>query len=179
MRPTVIANSFLWIFAKITQDRNRTNPENHLWLERGGSGPHGFSSVAGRSFAWIHQKSSWQQCSGVASSSYLSILQPALMAFQKPRVHMWEEDTRYVMQKDRASCSWCAGGGRGIDPRRACTQCGHSLFFPGSGAWYLLLLLHSHIISTCPLPTSCHPLGPRPLRNRYSDLSSLSSRFQG
>lgn len=114
------------------------------------------------------------------SSSYLAILPPALVALQKPRVHVWEEDTRYVMQKkDRASCSWCAGGGRGIDPRRACTQCGHSLFFPGSGAWYLLLLLHSHIISTCPLPTSCHPLGPRPLRNRYSDLSSLSSRFQG
>lgn len=67
MRPTVIAHSCLWIFAKITQDRNRTNPENHLFLERGGSGPHGFSSVAGRSFAWIHQKSSRQQCSGFAT----------------------------------------------------------------------------------------------------------------
>lgn len=161
MIPSVIAHIFLWIFAIIISTGIELFVRtNNLWLERAYS----------LCFAWIHQTSSRPWCLGFATPPTCPFFNQ-LEWRRKPRVHMWGEDTRYVMQKkDRASCSWCAGGGRGIDPRRACTRCGHSLFSSGSGAWYLLLLLllHSHIISTCPLPTSCHPLGLWPLRNRYS-----------
>lgn len=100
MRPTVTAHSFLWIFAKITQDRNGANPEI-IFGSRGVVPGHMdslLSQVApSRGFT---KTTMLRGC----SSSYLSILNtsiPALVALQKPRVHMWEEDTRDTLCRRR------------------------------------------------------------------------------